>query len=143
MTKLLAATLVAALGLLLTPAARAQSSAPDFPTAPAPAKSLTTARRTPADAAREQRRATMTPEEQKHDQQMAILEARTGNTSFGTSSGPERQLDGTGNGFMVRKFKAKPGTAKQERGMTHLAGGANPAGKPLVHNHNKKKFLFF
>ena len=100
--------------------------------------------------ARNQRRASMSPDEIKRDQQLELLEARTGNTSFGGHNGaPERQFDSnrSGNGFMVRKFKAtpgKPGYAQQKRGMGHPMGGSNPAGKPLVHKHkNNKRFFLF
>ena len=102
------------------------------------------------ELARNQRRAAMSPDEIKRDQQVELLEARTGNTSFGGRNGtPERQFDSnrSGSGFMVRKFKAqpgKPGFAQQRRGMSHPMGGSNPAGKPLVHKHkSNKKFLFF
>ena len=102
------------------------------------------------ELARNQRRAAMSPDEIKRDQQVDLLEARTGNTSFGGRNGtPERQFDSnrSGSGFMVRKFKAqpgKPGYAQQRRGMSHPMGGSNPAGKPLVHKHkSNKKFLFF
>ncbi|HEX8328750.1 MAG TPA: hypothetical protein VF629_14510 [Hymenobacter sp.] len=101
------------------------------------------------ELARNQRRASMTPEEIKQDQQMALLEARTGNTSFGRNGGPERQFDSnrSGNGFMVRKFKSqpgKPGYMSQKRGMSHPVGASNPKGKPLVHKRkSKKQFLLF
>ena len=97
------------------------------------------------ELARNQRRAAMTPDEIKRDQQLELLEARTGNTSFGRSGGPERQFDSSRGGFMLRKFKAspgKPGYAEQKRGMSHSMGGANPAGKPLVHKHKNRKSRF-
>ena len=99
------------------------------------------------ELARNQRRAAMSPDEVKRDQQLELLEARTGNTSFGTH-GPDRQFDSnrSGNGFMVRKFKTQPGKPGyvSKRGMGHTAGSSNPAGKPLVHKHKgKHKFLFF
>ena len=38
----------------------------------------------------------------------------------------------------------KPGYAQQKRGLSHSMGGSNPAGKPLVHKHSRKrKFLLF
>lgn len=95
------------------------------------------------------RQPSLTAEEIKHNQQMQVLEARagvaTGNTSLGRAAGPARQFDTKAGGFMVRKFKAAPGSGKQERGQMHPAGGANPSGKPLVHKHprRKKRFLFF
>jgi hypothetical protein len=97
---------------------------------------------------RNQRTANMTPEELKRDQQLQILEARTGisngNTSLGRHVGPERHFDKSSGGFMVRKFKAKPGSGEQKRGMSHPIGGSNPKGKPLVHKSKmKKKFFFF
>lgn len=98
------------------------------------------------ELARNQRRAAMSPADIKRDQQLELLEARTGNTSFGGRNGaPERQFDSnrSGNGFMVRKFKAKAGFAEQKRGMSHPIGGSNPAGKPLVHRRSHNRFLFF
>ncbi|MFD1467332.1 hypothetical protein ACFQ48_03770 [Hymenobacter caeli] len=126
------------LGLAAAPAARAQSAIADLPAAGGSA----------GVAARAPSRANMTPEEIKHEQQMQVLEARTGlatgNTSLGRAAGPARQFDTRAGGFTVRKFKAAPGAGKQERGQMHPAGGANPSGKPLVHNHPRKKhFLFF
>jgi hypothetical protein len=148
---LLAAALLSGLSLVATTAAHAQTG-PAFPT-PGQGTSEEGARHTSAnnaqELARNQRRAAMTPDEIKRDQQLELLEARTGNTSFGGRNGsPERQFDSSssGNGFMVRKFKAKPGKpgyAEQHRGMSHPIGGANPAGKPLVHKHGRKKFLLF
>lgn len=146
---LLAATLLSVLSLS---AAHAQTG-PAFPM-PGQPNSEAGARRNSSnnaeELARNQRRAAMSPEEIKRDQQLELLEARTGNTSFGGRNGaPERQFDSgrSGNGFMVRKFKAqagKPGYAQQKRGVGRSIGGSNPAGKPLVHKHKgKKKFLLF
>jgi len=87
----------------------------------------------------------MSPEDAARDQQMQLLEARTGNTSFGAEKGgPYRQLDKTGGSFTVRKFKALPGQ-EQERGVSRrVQMGARTTGKPLVHDHGrKKKFLLF
>lgn len=99
------------------------------------------------ELARNQRRAAMSPDEIKRDQQVELLEARTGNTSFGGRNGsPERQFDSnrTGGGFIVRKFKDRSGLKEHKRGSSHAIGGSNPAGKPLVHKHSrKKKFLLF
>ena len=145
---LLAAAL---LSVLATAAAQAQTG-PAFPS-PGQNSEANARRNTGNNAeelARNQRRAAMSPDEIKRDQQLELLEARTGNTSFGGRNGtPERQFDSnrSGSGFMVRKFKAqvgKPGYAEQKRGMSHPMGGSNPAGKPLVHKHKgSKKFLFF
>ena len=148
---LLAAALLSGLSVVATSGAHAQTG----PAFPAPGQnSETNARRNTGNnaegLARNQRRAAMSPDEIKRDQQLELLEARTGNTSFGGRNGaPERQFDSnrSGNGFMVRKFKAqpgKPGYAGQKRGMSHPMGGSNPAGKPLVHKHKgNKKFLLF
>ncbi|WP_210514157.1 hypothetical protein [Hymenobacter terricola] len=145
---LLAAALLGGLSLATSFAARAQTG-PAFPT-PGQGTSEEGARRTSGnnaqELARNQRRAAMTPDEVKRDQQLELLEARTGNTSFGGRNGsPDRQFDSnrSGNGFMVRKFKAKAGFGENKRGMSHPIGGSNPAGKPLVHKHNRKKFLLF
>ena len=147
--KILLAALLSSLSALATSTAHAQTG-PTFPTRGQ--NSETNARRNTGnnaeELARNQRRAAMTPDEIKRDQQLELLEARTGNTSFGRNGGPERQFDSnrSGNGFVVRKFKAqagKPGYAEQKRGMSHPIGGSNPAGKPLVHKHGRKKFLLF
>lgn len=147
---LLVAVLVSGLSFLAAPAAHAQTG-PAF-ALPSPSSSEANARQNPGNnaegMARNQRRATMTPDEAKRDQQMELLEARTGNTSFGgRNSAPERQFDSnrSGNGFMVRKFKTQPGKPGyvSKRGSSHPVGGSNPAGKPLVHKHGHKKFLFF
>ena len=146
---LLAAALLSALSF---GTAHAQTG-PAFPM-PGQGSSEAGARRNSSNNAeglvRNQRRAAMSPDEIKRDQQLELLEARTGNTSFGGRNGtPERQFDSnrSGQGVMVRKFKAKPGKpgyAQQRRGMSHPMGGSNPAGKPLVHKHkNNKRFLFF
>ena len=152
MRTVLAAALLSALSFGAASAAHAQTG-PAFPM-PGQGSSEAGARRNTSNnaegLARNQRRAAMSPDEIKRDQQVELLEARTGNTSFGGRNGtPERQFDSnrSGSGFMVRKFKAqpgKPGYAQQRRGMSHPMGGSNPAGKPLVHKHkSNKKFLFF
>jgi hypothetical protein len=150
MKTLFAAALLAGFSLAATSAAHAQTG-PAFPKA-GQGTSEANARRTTGnnaeELARNQRRAAMTPDEIKRDQQLELLEARTGNTSFGRT-GPDRQFDSSrgGGGFMVRKFRTqpgKPGYAEQKRGMSHPVGASNPAGKPLVHKHkSKNKFLFF
>lgn len=148
---LLAAALLSGLGLATT--AHAQTSGPAFPQ-PGQGAREAGARRTPGnnanELARNQRRAAMTPDQIKQDQQLELLEARTGNTSFGGRNGaPERQFDSNrrGSGFMVRKFKAQPnkaGYAQQKRGKSRPIGGFDPAGKPLVHKHpRQKRFLLF
>jgi hypothetical protein len=148
---LFAAALCSGLSFAATSAVQAQTG-PIFPSSKQ-SSSEEGARRNTGNNAQElernQRRASMTPDEIKRDQQMALLEARTGNTSFGRSGGPERQFDSnrSGNGFMVRKFKSqpgKPGYMQQKRGMSHPVGASNPKGKPLVHKRKSKKpFLFF
>ena len=149
MNKLIAAALLAVLSTGTAAVAQAQTG-PAFPEpgqnrAPEAARTNNT---NAQELARNQRRAAMSPDEIKKDQQLALLEARTGNTSFGTR-GPDRQFDSnrSGGGFMVRKFKAqagKPGYAEGKRGQSRFIGGSNPDGKPLVHKHPRKhKFLFF
>ena len=169
MNKLFAATLLGVLSVGTAVVAQAQTG-PAFPER-GQNRNLEATRSNATNAqelARNQRRAAMSPDEIKKDQQLALLEARTGNTSFGGHNGPERQFDSNrpGNGFMVRKFKAKAGFGEGKRGMSHPIGGANPAGKPgyaegkrgqgrfiggsnpdgkpLVHKHKSKhRFLFF
>jgi hypothetical protein len=116
--------------------AQAQSSAPNATASEAPAKSI--------DPARTRRQQQMTPDEAARDQQLQILEARTGNTSFGASSGKAyRQYDKSNGAFTVRKYKAMPGQ-ENKRGLGHQAPGSITKGQPLVHDHSrKKKFLFF
>lgn len=145
---LLAATLLSGLSLVAVSNANAQSG-PAFP-APGQSTIEASARRTTGNNAEEllrnQRRAAMTPDQIKQDQQMELLQARTGNTSFGRTGGPERQFDSnrSGQGFMVRKYKAKKGFSELKRGMSHSVGGSNPPGKPLVHKSKmKKKFFVF
>ena len=150
MNKLIAAALLGALSIGTAAVAQAQTG-PVFPE-PSQNRNTEASRRTSStneqELARNQRRAAMTPDEIKKDQQLALLEARTGNTSFG-AKGPDRQFDSnrSGGGFMVRKFRAqagKPGYAEKKRGQSHFMGSSNPEGKPLVHKHPRKhKFLFF
>lgn len=87
----------------------------------------------------------MSPEDAARDQQLQVLEARTGNTSFGAErGGPYRQMDKSGSAFTVRKFKVMPGQ-EQQRGISkRVTMGGRTSGKPLVHNHHgPHKFLFF
>ncbi|OGX81606.1 hypothetical protein BEN47_19115 [Hymenobacter lapidarius] len=143
---LLAAALLSGLSLVAVGNAAAQSG-PAFPT-PGQSSSETGARRTTGNNAEEllrnQRRAAMTPDQIKQDQQMELLQARTGNTSFGSTGAPDRQFDSnrSGRGFMVRKYKAKKGFSELKRGMSHSVGGSNPPGKPLVHKSKMKKQFF-
>jgi len=146
---LFAAALFSGLSLAASSAASAQTLGPVFPSAGQGTSEAGARRNTGNNAnelARNQRRAAMTPDEVKRDQQLELLEARTGNTSFGRGAGPERQFDSnrSGAGFMVRKYKAKKGFSELKRGGSHPVGSSNPAGKPLVHKHGgKKHFLFF
>ncbi|WP_460583853.1 hypothetical protein [Hymenobacter arcticus] len=122
--------------------AQAQAVAPDFPAPGSPARS--TAPTTSLDGARSRRQQQMSPEDAARDQQLQILEARTGNTSFAAErGGPSRQLDKSGGGFTVRKFKALPGQEHKKGESRQVVMGGRTTGKPLVHKHNRKKFLFF
>ena len=150
MNKLIAATLLGILSIGSAAIAQAQTG-PAFPESGqhnTPPEASRTNSNNAQELARNQRRAAMTPDEAKKDQQLALLEARTGNTSFGTK-GPDRQYDSnrSGSGFIVRKFKAqagKPGYGEDKRGQSHFIGGSNPEGKPLVHKRPRKhRFLFF
>lgn len=127
--------------VLAASVARAQSAAPDFP---APASQGRPAPSAP-DNARTRRQQQMSPEDAARDQQMQLLEARTGNTSFGAEKGgPYRQLDKAGGSFTLRKFKALPGQDQKRGESRRVLMGARTKGKPLVHDHGrKKKFLFF
>jgi hypothetical protein len=85
----------------------------------------------------------MSPEDAARDQQLQLLEARTGNTSFGAErGGPARQMDRAGGSFTVRKFKALPGQEQKRGESRRVMLGAHTTGKPLVHDR-KKKFLLF
>jgi hypothetical protein len=143
MKKLFVATLLAIAGFLAAPA-QAQSVL-DQGRAATDASPKKKRKASSTDVARMQQRMSMNPDEAKRDQQMEILEARSGgtsNTSFGRSAGPSRQYEKGSGGFTVRKFKDnRVGTARQKRGQTRAAGYVNPKGKPLT--HKKKKFLFF
>ncbi|ALW84541.1 hypothetical protein AUC43_05245 [Hymenobacter sedentarius] len=144
----LAAALLSGLSIAATSAAHAQTG-PAFPTTGQGTSEANARRNTGVNAeelARNQRRAAMTPDQIKQDQQMELLQARTGNTSFGRGGGPERQFDSnrSGNGFIVRKYRAKKGFADLKRGTTHAVGSSNPKGKPLVHKSKmRKRFLLF
>ncbi|MCA8831861.1 hypothetical protein [Hymenobacter pini] len=150
MKKLLSVVVLAAAGALVAPSAQAQSSLSGESIGQprraeeAPRKKQKVAAN---DVARMQRRMSMNPDEVKRDQQMEVLEARSGmgtaNTSFGRASGPARQYEKGAGGFTVRKFKDnRIGTARQKRGQTRPAGFVDPKGKPLSHK-KKKHFLFF
>ena len=144
----LAAALLGSLSMVAASNANAQSG-PAFPT-PGQSSNEAGTRRNNGNNAEEllrnQRRAAMTPDQIKEDQQLELLQSRTGNTSFGRTSAPDRQFDSnrSGQGFMVRKYKAKKGFSELKRGMSHSVGGSNPPGKPLVHKSKmkKKSFLF-
>ncbi|TGE27268.1 hypothetical protein [Hymenobacter metallicola] len=142
MKKLIAAMLLAG-SSLVGYQAQAQVSEPRPDT---PAGSRKASRKASgADIARMQRRMSMNPDDVKRDQQLEILEARSGgtsNTSFGRAAGPARQYDKGSSGFVVRKFKDKRGTAQQKRGQSRRAPGIDPKGKPLTHK-KKHRFLFF
>lgn len=151
MKKLFAVALFAGFGLLAAASVQAQSVvAPPYPGQDRPGEQTTPKKKrkaTATDIARMQQRMSMNPNDVKRDQQMEVLEARSGmataNTSFGRSAGPSRQYEKGAGGFTVRKFKDnRLGTAKQKRGQTRAAGYAEPKGKPLSHK-KKKHFLFF
>ena len=139
---LLAAALLSGLSVVTTSAAQAQAG-PAFPKSGQGSSEAGARRNSGMNAeelARNQRRAAMTPDEVKRDQQMELLEARTGNTSFGHGHGPERQFDNRSGGFMVRKFQAKAGFGEQKRGMTHTQGYSDPKGKSLVRKRTNRFF---
>lgn len=120
--------------------AQAQSTAPNFPTLGSPARPNAPAFKDDTRARRQQQ---MSPEDAARDQQMQLLEARTGNTSFGAErGGPYRQMDRAGGSFTVRKFKALPGQEQKRGESRRVLMGAHTTGKPLVHDR-KKKFLLF
>lgn len=144
MKNLLATALLAAATLLWAAAAQAQTTAPDFPTQPA-ANAPRPAAKLPVDAARAKRQAQMSPEDAARDQQLQVMEARTGNTSFGMERGGPAK-DNTTGGFTVRKFRELRGQEQQKGTTRRVLMGARTTGEPLVHKHKtgkKHKFLFF
>lgn len=151
MKKLLPLVCIAVAGWLAAPAAQAQTTASASYSGQTQRDNGQGQRKkrkaSATDIARMQQRMSMNPDEAKRDQQMEILEARSGmstaNTSFGRSAGPSRQFEKGSGGFTVRKFKdSRIGTARQKRGQTRAAGFVDPKGKPLTHK-KKKHFLFF
>jgi len=143
MKKRFVAVLLTGLGFCAI-SANAQSAAPDFPTDEPTARAEAPAKRPNARAtADELRRAAMTPEEQKQDQQLQLLAARTGNTTLGVS-GAKQQYDTNSGGFMVRKYQSRTRAGREKRGITlHMMGSANPKGERLIDKKHKKHFLFF
>ncbi|KAA9325544.1 hypothetical protein F0P96_19630 [Hymenobacter busanensis] len=95
----------------------------------------------PDDLARMQRRMSMNPDEVKRDQQIEVLEARSGVTSYsaGSSAGSRQYEKGSG-GFTVKRFRDKNSAALQKRGQSRPAPGIDPKGKPLKHK-KPHKFL--
>lgn len=141
MKKLVVAAALAACTSCTVTTARAQSTAPDFP-APATAAAPRSAAKLPVDADRARRQAQMSPEEAARDQQMQIMEARTGNTSFGMARRGAYQPQDKANGaFTVRKFRELRGQEQQKGTTRRVQMGARTTGQPL--NHKKHKFLFF
>lgn len=142
MKKIVVAAPLLFIALLSAASAKAQAVAPDFPAPGSPARPATPT--TALDGARSRRQQQMSPEDAARDQQLQILEARTGNTSFAAErGGPARQLDKSGGAFTVRKFKALPGQEHKRGESRQVVMGGRTTGKPLVHKHNRKKFLFF
>ncbi|AYA37479.1 hypothetical protein D3Y59_10730 [Hymenobacter oligotrophus] len=145
MKKNLAAAALLAAALLTTVAAQAQTATPFTGSGPrreAPKKRKASNQ----DIARMQQRMSMNADEVKRDQQIEVLEARSGvgNSSLTRGSSSARQYDRASGGFTVRKFKDKRvGVRPQKRGQTRPAPGIDPKGKPLKHKHPKKGFLFF
>ena len=84
----------------------------------------------------------MSPEDAARDQQLQIMEARTGNTSFGMErGGSARPQDKAAGSFMVRKFRELPGQEQQKGTTRRVQMGARTTGKPLT--QKKHRFFFF
>lgn len=141
--KLFFATPLLVTALLLgASSVHAQAVAPDFPASGSPARPTTST--IAPDGARTRRQQQMSPEDAARDQQMQLLEARTGNTSFAAErGGPARQFDKSGGAFTVRKFKALPGQEHKKGESRQVVMGGHTTGKPLVHKHGRKRFFFF
>ena len=142
MQKLAIITILAGAALLGAPAAGRKPARPIFRR---PAARRARPLPPPADANRTPAQQQMSPDDAARDQQLQVLEARTGNTSLGAErGGPFRQLDKTGGSFTVRKFRALPGQDQKKGESRRVRMGGRTTGKPLVHEHGKKKkFLFF
>src|SRR5699024_9637073 len=96
MKKLIAATLLAATGLLAHQANAQATVRPESSEQARKGKKANARKASGEDIARMQQRMSMNPHEAKRDQQMEVLEARAGgtaNTSFGRASGPARQME--------------------------------------------------
>lgn len=143
MNKTIALAFAISAGLVAASAAHGQTTAPDFPTSTATAARPMV--KPPLDAARLRRQQQMSPEDAARDQQLQVMEARTGNTSFGMErGGPARQQDKSTGGFTVRKFRELPGQEQQKGTTRRVQMGARTTGQPLEHKHKTKhKFLFF
>ncbi|KUG08225.1 hypothetical protein [Solirubrum puertoriconensis] len=145
MKKYIAAAALLAAGMLATATAQAQTATPF--TGSGPRRETPKKRKASnQDIARMQQRMSMNAGDVKRDQQMEVLEARSGvgNSSLTRGSSSARQYDRSSGAFTVRKFKDKRvGVRPQKRGQSRPAPGIDPKGKPLKHKHNKKGFLFF
>ncbi|WP_400193362.1 hypothetical protein [Hymenobacter sp. B81] len=143
----LAAAVLAGVTLLSTPAAQAQTTASTASTSreeqakQANEAGLRKRKSSPDDLARMQRRMSMNPDEVKRDQQMEVLEARSGVSSYSSGSGKRSYEKGNG-AFTVQRFRDKNSAAMQKRGQSRPAPGIDPKGKPLKHKKDKKFLLF-
>ncbi|MGI4873634.1 MAG: hypothetical protein ACRYFX_20950 [Janthinobacterium lividum] len=144
MKNLLGAALLTGAVLLTASAAHAQTTETQAPAAAvSPAPPATTQ---PAKPTRKGKNTPppqqLTPEEEAHEQQMRLLEARTGNTSFsaGNNSG-FKQTDKSTGGFTLRKFKAMPGQEDKRGVSKRVQVGATTNGEPI--NRHKKTFFSF
>ncbi|MGI4832961.1 MAG: hypothetical protein ACRYFK_05810 [Janthinobacterium lividum] len=140
MKKFTVSALLAGVALLAATSTQAQTTAPDFPTS-ASATARPPAKPAP-DAARMRRQQQMSPEDAARDQQLQIMEARTGNTSFGMAkAGPSSQQDKASGSFRVLRFRELRGQEQQRGETRRVQMGARTTGKPL--KQKKHKFLFF
>jgi hypothetical protein len=131
-------------GLLTTSVAQAQISATPF-TGDAPRRDAPKKRKASnEDVGRMQQRMNMNAREAKRDEQMEVLEARAGGSSYASGSAVGRHYEKGSGAFTVRKFRGdKRNAAMQKRGQTRPAPGIDPKGKPLNHKKKyRKNFLF-
>ncbi|MBT2556183.1 hypothetical protein J7E24_00140 [Hymenobacter sp. ISL-91] len=159
MNKLLSLLALAAVTWAASPAAHAQTAVLDGQTREETQARQATQKQarkrgkaSADDVANMQRRMNMNAAESKRDQQLEVLDARSGagNSSLSRADGGYRQYDRGSGGFTVRKFKDKRVGAKPpKRGQTRQGGYVNPKGKPMTdkqrsnRSRNKKGFLFF
>ncbi|GAA4382523.1 hypothetical protein [Hymenobacter koreensis] len=144
MKVLFAAAALFCTGLLTIPATQAQTivaASREAQAQKANEEGLRKRKASAGDVTRMQRRMSMNPDEVKRDQQIEVLEARSGVTSYSSAGGDGTRHYEKGNGgFTVKRFRDKSNAAMQKRGQSRPAPGIDPKGKPLKHKKSKGFF---